>query len=109
MTGDVQGERSSASSGISDSAGAAVLQSQVNSSTQSRLSHWNHIPNNARTTHVVLRQIPTLLVKAVHLCMECSLNRDILDIRNTKPNKHFNEIVTYWLTTGENVVSKSKD
>lgn len=36
-------------------------------------------------------------------------NRDILDIRNTKPNKYFNEIVICWLITSESLVSKSKD
>ena len=35
------------------------------------------------------------------------LNRDILDIRNTKPNKHFNEVVIYWLITSESQKAKT--
>lgn len=35
------------------------------------------------------------------------LNRDILDIRNTKLKKHCNEVVRYWLITSESPKAKT--
>lgn len=35
-----------------------------------------------------------------------ALKRDILYIRNTKPNKHFNEVVVYLLITSESQKAK---
>lgn len=36
-------------------------------------------------------------------------NKSILEIRNTKCNKHVNEIVIYRLITNESLASKSND
>lgn len=68
-------------------------------------SNLNHIPNNPRIISVVLRKILAVVGKGIHICIECFVIA-ILEIRNTKPNKHFNERVIYCLITSESGIKK---
>lgn len=65
----------------------------------------NHIPNNPRIIRVVLRKIFAVVGKRIHICIECFVIA-ILEIRNTKANKHYNERVTYCLITSESGIRK---
>lgn len=70
-------------------------------------NHLNHIPNDTRIIHIMENSY--CCMKSDTTMHSVLSNKGILEARNTKCNKHVNEIVIYWLITNESLASKSNN